>query len=288
MTTEQQSCRFRQHQSQECSVAYLLQVNERRVAQDTAICAEDAEADDEEKQVDEDAERQTLDEVEGILAAVELLVDKQEREEHDGAVHEENAPEGQRLPVEIPVDEFIEAADASDALQCQEDDLEVFAQTLVLDVLHIQLQLVGHHLLHIYTVRILGITQKLVLVHILYGSIVGDAGFDVEHLPLLRGIHLHIFPHLRPGPHETHIPSQHIPQLGQFVELVFADEVPDACDAVVVLADGDEALTLRVSAHRTELVESEGLAAQSDAFLYEEARPLAAQLDKQPENQKQG
>ena len=288
MTTEQQSCRFRQHQSQECSVAYLLQVNERRVAQDTAICAEDAEADDEEKQVDEDAERQTLDEVEGILAAVELLVDKQEREEHDGAVHEEDTPEGQRLPVEIPVDEFVKAADAGNALQRQDDNLEVFAQTLVLDVLHVQLQLVGHHLFHIYTVRIFGIPQEFVLVHIFYRGIVGDAGLDVEHLPLLRGVHFHIFPHLRSGPHETHIPFQYIPQLGQFVELVFADEVSDACDAVVVLADGDETLTLSVSAHGTEFIESEGLSAQSDAFLYEETRSLATQLNQQPKNQKQG
>ena len=95
MIAEQESDSHRQDESREGGIAHLLQVNERRVAQDAGIGAEDAEADDVEHQVDEYAERQALDNVERVLAAVELLVDKQVREVDDGAVHEEDAPEGQ-------------------------------------------------------------------------------------------------------------------------------------------------------------------------------------------------
>ena len=203
------------------------------------------------------------------------MVDKQEGEEHDGAVHEEDSPEGQRLAVKVPVDEFVETADAGDALQCEENDLEVFAQTLVLDILHVQLQFIGHYLFHIYTVRIFCIAQQFILVHILYRSVVGDAWSDVEYIPLLLCVHLHIFPHLWPGAHKTHVTFQHIPQLRQFVEFVFADEVSDTCDAVIVLADGDETFILSVNAHRTELIQSEGLSTQSDTFLHEETWPFA-------------
>ena len=59
------------------------------------LCAEDTEADDEEYQVDKDAKRQPLDVVEGVLTTVELLVYKQEGGKYDGAVHEEDTPEGQ-------------------------------------------------------------------------------------------------------------------------------------------------------------------------------------------------
>ena len=61
-----------------------------------------------------------------------------------------------------------------------------------------------------------------------------------------------------------------------------------AGDTVVVGADGDEALALRVDPHGAELIESEGLAVLADALLDEESGALAAQLDQQPQDQEQG
>ena len=110
----------------------------------------------------------------------------------------------------LPIDEFIEDADAGDAFQCQKDDLEVFTQTLVLDVLHVQFQFVGHHLLYIHTVWVVGIAQEFVLVDVFYRGIVGDAWLHVKNLPLFWGVHLHVFPHLWPGTHKAHVAFQHI------------------------------------------------------------------------------
>ena len=144
-----------------------------------------------------------------------MQINQQIRDKHKGAVHQEDAPERQRFSVEVPVDQFVEESpDAGDALEGEEDDLEILFHTLVLNVFHVQLDLVGHHLLDIDTVRILGIAQNLVLVDIFYRSIVGNSRLDTQHLPLFLGVHLHIFPHFRTRPHKTHVTFKHIKELG--------------------------------------------------------------------------
>ena len=77
MMAEQESDSHRQDESREGGIAHLLQVNERRIAQDAGIGAEHLEANGIEEHIASDVEYEMLDDVQRVCAAVELLIDKE-------------------------------------------------------------------------------------------------------------------------------------------------------------------------------------------------------------------
>ena len=121
-----------------------------------------------------------------------------------------------------------------------EDNLEVLQNTPVPDVLHIQVNLVRHHLLDIDLIRVRGIAEDLVLVDVLDRGIVRDARLHAQHLSLLFSVHLHILPHFWSGTHQTHVALQNVPELRQLVKFVSSDEESQTCNAFVFLSDSNQ------------------------------------------------
>ena len=95
-------------------------------------------------------------------------------------------------------------------MECQEDNLEILLQAFVVDVFHVELDLVGHYLLDISLFRVFRASQNLILVHIRYRGIVGNTGLHAQHLALLFRVQVHIPSHLRPRSYQTHIAFEDI------------------------------------------------------------------------------
>ena len=84
---------------------------------------------------------------------------------------------------------------------------------------------------------------------------------------------------LGPRSDQTHLSSQHVPELWQLVEPAAAEKTADAIDAVVVLAAPDGARRrLGVLAHRAEFVNGELTPLKADAALVIENRSGRSEL----------
>src|SRR5258707_1102198 len=77
---------------------------------------------------------------------------------------------------------------------------------------------------------------------------------------------------LRTRPHKTHLATQHVHRLWEFVQAQFADDAADPGDALVAVCRPLWAVLLGILIHGTKLQDFEGASAQSDAFLPEENR----------------
>jgi len=85
---------------------------------------------------------------------------------------------------------------------------------------------------------------------------------------------------LRPRPHERHLPLEDVPELGQLVEVVPAEEPAERRAARIVLARPDRPrVLLGADGHRTELGHGEGLAVEPHPFLPVEDRPRRGHPD---------
>ena len=125
------------------------------------------------------------------------------------------------------------------------------------DVFEIDAQLVGHEDLDVVFVGVGCLCQQLVLVAVAYRRHIGDARTHVQDVQLLRRVHIDVFPYLGARSHETHVADEDVDQLRQFVELVFAYEVPRPCNTRVVSAYRNQSLPVCSHTHRAELVQPE-------------------------------
>lgn len=100
---------------------------------------------------------------------------------------------------------------------------------------------------------------------------------------LIAGVALHnlvdVVLALRPGADERHVALQHIPQLGQLVEMMVAQEPADVRHALVLLVTKEHrAVFLGIHAHGAELVNDERTPKAADAFLLEDGWPAVLAL----------
>ena len=109
----------------------------------------------------------------------------------------------------------------------------------------------------------------------MYGGVVRDSRLYTEHLALLFGVHIHIFPHFRARPHQTHVAFQHVPQLRQFVQLVSAQEVAELGNAFVAFSHGNQPLLVRPRPHGAELIQAKGVPVLPYTLLNKESGPFA-------------
>ena len=158
----------------------------------------------------------------------------------------------------------------------------------MLQIAHVQFDFVRHYLLNVDAFRILSLTQKLVLIHVFYRGIVGNTRCRAKHFPLFLCIELHVFSHLWPWSYQTHLALQYIQQLGQFIHLSLAEKVANMSDSLIMFSHGEQSFVVGTDAHRTEFVESEGLAVFPYALLDVETATLASQLDFQTDGSKDG
>ena len=84
---------------------------------------------------------------------------------------------------------------------------------------------------------------------------------------------------LRTGADERHVALQHVPELGQLVEMVSAQEASEGCQTVVIsFGQLRNAVLLIVYNHGAELVDVERATALADALLNEDGRTFGAEL----------
>ena len=103
-----------------------------------------------------------------------------------------------------------------------------------------------------------------------------DAGSHVELQFFPFAVELELIYLVRPGPTETHVPAQYIPELGQFVEAGFSEKAAGAGDTGIVRARVSRTILVSqirsVVDHAAELQDWEGAAVSSESFLPEEDR----------------
>ncbi len=167
-----------------------------------------------------------------------------------------------------------------------QNDFKIVTKGWILYPNHVQTNLVRHDLFTIDLVRVVSLTQDDILVHILDGGPVSDARTYPEHLPLLVGILQYIAEHFRPGAYQTHVTLQHVPQLGEFVELGFTDETSHTRDARVA-ANGYLAAPVGMLLHGAELIELKEVAISADTLLGIDTTTLTLQSYQDVDEQEQ-
>lgn len=136
-----------------------------------------------------------------------------------------------------------------DLPECGEYEPDVVDETCVGHIFEIDGELVGHHLLDICPVGVVGGGENLVLIAVSYRCQGCDAGPDLEHSHLLGRIHVDISPHLGARPHERHVADEHVDKLRQLVELVLADIISGARHPRVMSAYGYEPPLVGIGPH---------------------------------------
>ena len=164
-------------------------------------------------------------------------------------------------------------------LKGHEDDFKVFDERVAGNVLEVDAELVLHHYVAVVLLWIGSLLQKLVLVAVADGGHVGDAGADIQDVHLFRGVEVNVFPDLRSGTHQAHVPDENVDELRQLVQLVLTDPVAGTGHPRVMSADGDKPLLVRAHPHRAELEQAEILVATTYPYLPVEHRAGRVELD---------
>ena len=88
----------------------------------------------------------------------------------------------------------------------------------------------------------------------------------------------------RPSAHQTHLPAEHIPELGQLIDGGAADKAPHLCDAGVIVHLEHESLHfvmvhqvlfagLGILVHAAQFVDGKNTAIEAHPFLFEKQGP---------------
>ena len=147
------------------------------------------------------------------------------------------------------------------------------------NVLEVDAELVLHHYVAVVLLWIGGLLQKLVLVAVADGGHVGDAGADVQDVQLFRGVDVDVFPDLRSGTHQAHVPDEYVDELRKFIQLILTDIIAGTGHPRVMSADGDKPLLVRAHPHRAELEQAEILVATAHPYLTVEHRSGRIELN---------
>ena len=137
------------------------------------------------------------------------------------------------------------------------------------DVFEIILHFFGEHGLDVDAVGVLGGGEELFFVLIHDRRERGDAGRQQQGGVILRLILLHIARHLGSGAHKRHAAAEHVEDLGQLVQTVFAQDSAYFGDAAVAVRRDLRAERLGVLDHGAELEDPEMPSVGGDAFLTE-------------------
>src|SRR6185312_8290463 len=163
-------------------------------------------------------------------------------------------------------------------LCCLQENREIEQQRVVLYVVEVVLQLLERILL-----------RRPVWIAELRPS--GDAGLYAVALHVIRnalgelGDELRA---LRSGPHQAHLPPQHIEELRQLIQAYLPDQRPDASHAwVALLRPPRSAVDLRVGAHAAKLEHIERPASEAHSALPIEHRRLPSILGLDRESRQQ-
>jgi hypothetical protein len=151
--------------------------------------------------------------------------------------------------------------------QCPEDDVQVGQHGAVVDVDKVQPQLAGQDDLEVLVDHVAGLQHRL-LVAVEDGRRAGDAGAhrqqDVARLGRPVADEVAVF---RARPDDAHLPLEHVPQLGQFVDLGVAQPVAEGGNARVTLAGDARAVIAGARlVHGAELENVEGAALSANAL----------------------
>lgn len=162
-----------------------------------------------------------------------------------------------------------------------EDNLKVFDERMVGNVLEVNAELVLHHDVTVVLLGVGGLLQKLILVAVADGGHVGDTGADIQDAQLFRGVEVDVLPDLGSGTHQAHVPDENVDELREFIQLILTDIIAGTGHPRVMSADGDKPLLVRAHPHRAELEQAEILVTTADSYLTVEHRSGRVELDPQ-------
>src|ERR1700687_1987763 len=122
-------------------------------------------------------------------------------------------------------------------------------------------------------------TKKLLFVKIRAGT--SDARFHKKNLLLPIRVFSRVSRHLRTGADEAHVSQQNVDELGEFVDLCFAQPFPEWRDPRVSLRCQEWAGAGWALVHGSKLEDLERPTKLTDSHLPKERRPGARELNKE-------
>lgn len=135
------------------------------------------------------------------------------------------------------------------SLKSHEDNLKVFDERMVGNVLEVDAELVLHHYVAVVLLGVGGLFQKLILIAVADGGHVGDTGADIQDAHLFRGVEVDVLPDLGSGAHQAHVSYEDVDELRKFIQLILADIIAGTGHPRVMSADGDKPLLVRAYPH---------------------------------------
>ena len=155
----------------------------------------------------------------------------------------------------------------------------------MLRILQVQFNLLRQAISQIKSFHISRAAQERFFIAEQHRGHVRDARLELQNLALLRGVALHISRHLGTRPHEAHIAHQHVPELGQFIQLGLAQKAADPGDARILVFGQRHAHVVGIDDHGPEFPDAERLPELADPGLPVEDGTPASELDQQANQQ---
>ena len=112
--------------------------------------------------------------------------------------------------------------------------------------------------------------------------------FVLQNLALLRRVKGNVSRHLGSRADEAHVADQHVPKLGQLIQLGPAQETPDPGNSRVMFRGDRQPQLVGVDHHGTEFPDAEGPAKLTHADLTIENGAAVRELDQQANQQAEG
>lgn len=155
-------------------------------------------------------------------------------------------------------------------------------------VVQVQTDLVRHDVCDIGFLRIHCRRQDIVFIMVLYRCRSRDPGPEVEDFPLVVGIMVNVVLGFGPGTHQAHLPLQHVPKLGQLVQLGLTQEPAHPGDPGIPAHGQGKSQGLGIRDHGAELehLEAPPLSAHPKAPVKDRAR--RGEFDQEGQDKKQG
>jgi hypothetical protein len=152
------------------------------------------------------------------------------------------------------------------------DPAQISPETVVLEILQVEPDLVGEDDLVVVPDRIRLSGQDLFLVRVLDRRRPGDPRPQVQDPPRLALEPVAVPRDVRPRPDQAHLADQDVPELGVLVDLEPAHNAPHACDPAIPPYRHRRGIAVP-GAHRPELAHREELPFPSHPSLPEQRRP---------------
>src|SRR6266481_251388 len=163
--------------------------------------------------------------------------------------------------------------------QCQPENMQVHGKGAMLNIVQPQTNLFRANQLVIGTMRVRAAAQNLIFVAKPDGSPVRNAGANQQQILFFIGVGTYFVHDFGARPDEAHFTLQHVQQLRQFVQLIFAQKVPCPCDPWIIGRGLGSADLFGIKDHGAQFPNAEGTPQTSGAHAPIKHRPGGIESD---------